>query len=287
MDYFKLNNGIEIPQLGLGVFLANGTDAKEAVKAALKCGYRHIDTAKAYDNEDQVGEAIKESGVPREEIFLVTKMWLDDIYNEEFDEALNASLKKLQTDYLDMYLLHWTVNKEKNAKAWKAMERFAKEGKCRAIGVCNYMEQDLDNLLETAEILPAVNQIEIHPDFTQARIMAYNASKNIATESWSPLGGEGTVVEMLKNPVLVELAEKYHKAPSQVILRWHLQRNCIVIPKSIHENRIKENFDVFDFVLSDEDMAKISGLNIGKRVGPNPYDFWEFWSNTNKETLKK
>jgi len=273
MDYMvKLNNGIEIPGVGLGVFRApDGEETVNAVKWALEAGYRHIDTATCYQNEGSVGLGIKESGVAREDIFITTKMWCSEIDDGKFDEAIAYSLKELGTDYIDLYLLHWPITKEKNIAAYKAMEEYYKKGVLRSIGVSNYTKEMLEELMENTEIVPAVNQIEIHPDFIQEDMRQFCESKGIKVEAWSPLGGQGT--KLLEEEAIVKIAEKHGKTPAQVIIRWDIQRGIIVIPKSVHKERIISNFDVFDFELSQDEMDAISALDAGKRYGPDPVTF--------------
>lgn len=265
----KLANGNEIPRLGLGVWrVEDGDQVIDSVKWALQAGYRLIDTAAVYKNEEGVGEGIRQSGVPREEIFVTTKLWNED---QGYDSALKAfevSLNKLGLDYVDLYLIHWPV-KDKYKDSWRAMEEIYASGRAKAIGVSNFHKHHLEDLLTTAKVKPMVDQIEIHPTLTQEPLRAYLEQEDIAVEAWSPLG-QGTI---LKEPVLVEIGNKYGKTAAQVIIRWHLQNDIIVIPKSVHEQRIKENFDVFDFELSSEDIAAINQLNSDERLGSNPDSF--------------
>lgn len=265
----KLNNGIEIPVLGLGVF-ESGDKTKDAVRFALEYGYRHIDTAKAYYNESFVARGIKESGVKREDIFITTKLWNDDMRAHRQEEAIKESLEALETDYIDLYLIHWPV-KDVFIESWKIMEEYYKNGVFHAIGVSNFHDYHMKELLEIADIVPAVNQIEINPYLSQYPLVEFNSSYNIATECWSPLG-RGSVLD---NPVLLELGVKYQKSVPQIVLRWEIQRGLITIPKSVHEERIAENADIFDFSLSKEDMEKIDSLNKNERSMPsaNPDTF--------------
>lgn len=265
-----LNNGVEIPMLGMGVFQTKeGKETEDAVRWALEAGYRHIDTAKAYGNEKNVGEGIRQSGVNRADIFVTTKLWNDDIRQGNTRDAFFQSLNEMGMDYLDMYLIHWPAGGF--VEAWKEMEKLYKEGYIRAIGVSNFQDYHLNTLLESAEIKPAVNQVECHPLMSQAPLREFCRGHEIACEAWSPLGGTGG--NLLQNEVLCEIAEKYGKSPAQVVIRWDLQSDIITIPKSIHKNRIESNRDVFDFELSQEDMERIDGLNKNLRVGPSPDNF--------------
>jgi diketogulonate reductase-like aldo/keto reductase len=268
MEYATLNNGIKIPYVGLGVFRLNDDKiAYETVRMALDVGYRHIDTAMIYENEEAVGRAIRDSGVPREEIFLTTKLWNDDIRKDNVQGAFEASLQRLKTEYVDLYLVHWPV-KGKYVSVWKEMEKIYAGGKVRAIGVSNYLEHHLDELLETASVIPAVDQIELHPYLTQEKLVNYLHGKNIVPEAWSPFCAKKN--NLLEEPILKEIAEKYGKTPAQVVLRWDIQRGIVVIPKSSNLSRQKENLDIFDFELSEEDMKRISSLNKNQRVGSHP-----------------
>lgn len=261
-----LNNGVKMPQLGFGVFkVPEGEEAYNAVKWALEAGYRGIDTAAVYKNEVSVGKAIKDSGIPREELFITTKVWNEDQGYEETLEAFEKSLERLKLDYVDLYLIHWPV-KEKYKETWKALEKIYADKKSRAIGVSNFHIHHLEDLLETAKIVPAVDQIELHPTLSQEKLSTWLKAHDIAVESWGPLG-QGSD---LKNPVIVEIGEKYNKSSAQVILKWHLQHGFIVIPKSSHKERIAENLNVFDFSLSDEDMEALDKLNTNDRQGTNP-----------------
>ncbi len=264
-----LNNGVEIPVLGLGVY-NSGDETAEAVKTALNLGYRHIDTAKFYFNEADVAKGIKHSGIDRKEIFITTKIWNDDMRAHKQREVIEESLKNLDTDYIDLFLIHWPV-KDVFVETWKIMEEYYKKGVFRAIGVSNFHPQHLKELLNSAEIIPAVNQIEVHPYLTQEELVKYNQDKGIAVECWSPVA-RGKV---FKDEFLQSLADKYSKSVSQIVLRWEVQRDLIVLPKSVHEERLKENAGIFDFKLTDDDMAAISNLNRNERVNEesNPDTF--------------
>lgn len=266
----KLNNGVEIPVIGLGVFKTrDGQETTDSVNWAIEAGYRHIDTAKAYNNEKSVGEGIRKSGIAREELFITTKLWNEDIRQGNTREAFYRSLEALGTDYLDLYLIHWPA--QGFSEAWKEMERLYKEGAVKAIGVSNFQDYHLKQLMETAEITPAVNQIECHPLLTQIPLRNYCRELGIACECWSPLGGTGG--NLLQNQVIGTLAEKYGKSPAQIILRWDIEEDMITIPKSVHQDRIRSNMEVFDFELAPEDVECIRGLNEDRRVGPNPDTF--------------
>lgn len=270
MNFIELNNGIKIPQLGLGVFLSpTGDSTRNAVKWALGNGYRHIDTAMIYENEADVGIAIEESGVKREDIFLTTKLWNDDIRAGRAEEAFNESLEKLRTDYVDLYLIHWPVDGFEDA--WLTMEKLYKQGKIKAIGLSNFHESHLERLNKVATVRPVVNQIESHPYFNNQKLIELSLSQGMEVEVWSPLGrAKGN---LLQDGVINEIAKKYGKSAAQVVIRWHIQRNVIVIPKSIHEERIISNIDVFDFELTQEEMQAINGLDKNLRIGADPDDF--------------
>jgi diketogulonate reductase-like aldo/keto reductase len=270
MKKIELNNHIEIPQIGLGVFRTpSGEVTENAVKWALEAGYRHIDTTWIYGNEESVGKAIKASGIPREEIFLTTKLWNEDIRQRKTREAFETSLKLLQTDYIDLYLIHWPA--EGYVEAWHEMEKLYKEGRIRAIGVSNFHAHHLETLAESSEIIPAVDQIESNPYFNNQALIDYCHSKEIQVEVWSPLGGTGGTI--LSDPVLQAIGKKYGKSPAQVVIRWHIQRNTIVLPKSVHQDRIIANLNVFDFTLSEDDMKQIDALHRNTRTGSDPETF--------------
>ncbi|MFP3722013.1 aldo/keto reductase [Niallia circulans] len=269
----KLSNGVEIPYLGFGVFLVNDPkECEESVLTAIKNGYRSIDTATRYENEEFVGNAIKAAGVSREELFITTKVWVTDFGYEETKKAFHESLKKLQLDYLDLYLIHWAAPGFE--ETWRAMEDLYEEGLIRAIGVCNFQIHHLEKLAETARITPMLNQVETHPLFQQVELRNYLAQHNIAHEAWAPLGqGKNGLFDL---PALTEIAKKHNKTVAQVILRWHLERDTIIIPKSVHEHRIMENADLFGFALDSEDIKTITSLDTNKRSFGNPDDIERF-----------
>jgi diketogulonate reductase-like aldo/keto reductase len=267
----KLNSGYGMPCLGLGVFRSkDGEETYNAVRWALEAGYRHIDTAAAYGNEASVGRAIRDSGIPRDQIFLTTKLWNGEIRAHNEEAAFAQSLKNLGTGYVDLYLVHWPVREEQGyLRVWEKMERFHKEGRARSIGVSNYHVHHLEDLLKTASVLPAVNQVECHPLLTQVELADYCASKGIAFEPWSPLGAG----KLLTHPTLTQIAQRHGKTVAQVILRWDLQRGFICIPKSVHKERIQSNTQLFDFALTEEEMQRIFSLNADERVGADPETF--------------
>lgn len=258
MEYVTLNNGVRMPQLGYGVYQVTKEECKRCVLDALDAGYRHIDTAQSYFNEEEVGQAIKESGIKREEIFLTTKVWLEHYGEEKAYESILESLRKLQTDYVDLLLLHQPFGDAYGA--WRALERAYKEGKAKAIGISNfYVDRMVEFTNFVDEIKPMVNQIEIHPLHQQDEQLEWMKKYNIQPEAWAPFGeGRGGLFE---NEVLKEIGAKYNKSTAQVMLRWHLQRGIVVIPKSTHKERMIENINVFDFELSKEDMDKIATLD--------------------------
>jgi diketogulonate reductase-like aldo/keto reductase len=269
----RLNNGIEMPWLGLGVFkVEEGSELVEAVKAAVKHGYRSIDTAAVYANETSVGQGIREAladnGLKREDLFVTSKVWNADLGYESTIAAYETSLKKLGLDYLDLYLIHWPVA-GKYKEAWRAMEQLYKDGRVKSIGVSNFQVHHLEDLMKDAEIVPVVNQVEFHPLLTQKELRDFTKQHNIQLEAWSPLM-QG---ELLNHPLLKEIADKYSKSIAQVVLRWDLQHEVVTIPKSTKEHRIVENASLFDFELSQEDMDRINGLNENRRVGPDPDNF--------------
>jgi methylglyoxal/glyoxal reductase len=262
----KLNNGVEMPWFGLGVFRAEeGSEVEIAVKVALENGYRSIDTAAVYQNEGGVGNAIRESAVPREEIFLTSKVWNSDQGYDSTFRAFEESLEKLQTNYLDLYLIHWPKGKL-SVETWKAMEELYKKEKIRAIGVSNFLIHHLEDFLPECNVVPAVNQVEFHPELMQPELLEYCQNKNIQPEAWSPIM-KGKVLDI---PVLQALAAKYQKTPVQIVLRWDIQKGVVTIPKSVKPERIISNADIFDFELSAEDMAKIDRLDKIKRIGFHP-----------------
>ncbi|KAG4084829.1 organophosphate reductase [Neocallimastix lanati (nom. inval.)] len=259
MEYKTLSNGLKIPMLGFGVYQIPPNQTKECVLAALRAGYRLIDTAQAYKNEKAVGEAIRESGIPREEIFITTKLWISSFSYEGVQEATERSLEALGVDYIDLMLLHQPMGDY--IGAWRGLEKLYKEGKLKSIGVSNFYPHVITDICETVEIKPMVNQVETHPFFQQTRNLLIMKNYGVAPEAWGPFN-EGKN-NFFTNPILKEIGEKYGKSAAQVSLRWNIQRGVIVIPKSVHEDRIKENFNVFDFKLNDEDMKKISTMDIG------------------------
>lgn len=265
-DTVTLHNGVEMPWLGLGVFkVQEGEEVVQSVKAAIRNGYISIDTAAIYGNEEGVGQAIKESGVPREDLFITTKLWNSEQGYESTLKAFDESMEKLGLDYLDLYLIHWP-GKDKYKETWKAFEKLYKDGRVRAIGVSNFLVHHLEDLIASAEIKPMVNQVEFHPHLTQEDLRAYCKKQGIQLEAWSPLK-QG---QLLDNPVLNEIAEKHNKSVAQVILRWDLQHGVVTIPKSVKEHRIIENSNVFDFELSSEEMDRIDQLNQDSRAGSHP-----------------
>ncbi|CAM3784564.1 aldo/keto reductase [Mesobacillus thioparans] len=268
-DTTKLHNGVEMPWFGLGVFkVKEGSEVVESVKAALKNGYKSIDTAAVYKNEEGVGQALKEAGVPREELFITTKVWNSDQGYESTLQAFETSMEKLGLDYLDLYLIHWPVE-GKYKETWKALEKLYKDGRVRAIGVSNFHVHHLKDLMADAEVKPMVNQVEYHPHLAQTELLEFCKAEGIQMEAWSPLK-QG---ELLSEPTIVEIAEKHGKSPAQIILRWDLQTGVVTIPKSIKEHRIIENADIFDFELFSEDMDRLNSLNKDERVGPDPDNF--------------
>lgn len=270
IPYIELANGVMIPQVGLGVFRMDDEQVLSSVQASIKNGYRHIDTASFYDNEAAVGKAIKASGIDRKYLFITTKIWNNVRGYDETIAQFNDSLQKLGLDYLDLYLIHWPASGfEEN---WRAMEDLYKAGKVRAIGVSNFKAHHIEQLMKTATIAPMVDQVETHPYFQQTDLHEYLQEKNIAHEAWSPLGGG--INDVIDNPTLKAIGAKYDKTPAQVVLRWHIQRGEIIIPKSTHESRIKENIDLFDyhFDLTPDEMAQIAQLDEDKRVGADPDD---------------
>ena len=273
-DRYKLNNGVKIPIIGFGTWQTpDGQVAEESVLAALNSGYRHIDTAAAYGNEESVGAAIKKSGINRHELFVTTKLWNSDHGYQNTKNAIDTSLEKLGLDYLDLYLIHWpnpaTMRDnwaELNAESWQAMEEAVQAGKIRAIGVSNFRKHHLDELLKTAEIKPAVNQNYLNPSDMQEDLVKYNDSLGIVNEAYSPLGTGG----LLSNEVVNEIAEKYGKSPAQILIRWSLDHNFLPLPKSVHPDYIKANADVFDFDIEPEDMKKLDGLHGAAKMANDP-----------------
>lgn len=265
-----LNDGATIPQLGFGVWQVPADEAETVVAEALKVGYRHIDNAAVYGNEEGVGRAIAASGIPREELFITTKVWVSDFKAGNTKQALRTSLEKLGLDYVDLYLIHWpSPADEAYLDAWKAMEEMQAEGLTRSIGVSNFLPEHLERVAEAGTVIPAINQVEIHPALQQRDYQEANERHGIATQAWSPLA-QGAVFE--DEPV-VAAAEAHGVSPAQVVIRWHLQRGRILFPKSVTPERIASNFDVFGFELSETELAAIDGLERDGRTGPNPGEF--------------
>ncbi|MFD7597607.1 aldo/keto reductase [Kitasatospora sp. NPDC059812] len=266
----KLNNGVEIPQLGFGVFQVPDAETAAAVTSALEAGYRSIDTAAIYGNETGVGRALAASGLPREDLFVTTKLWNADQGYDATLRAFDAGLAKLGLEYLDLYLIHWpTPARDLYLDSWRAVERLASEGRIRAAGVSNFQPAHLQRLLDESRLVPAVNQVELHPGLQQAELRAFHTEHGIATEAWSPLA-QGAVLD---DPAITAIAARTGKSAAQVVLRWHLQLGNIVIPKSVTPARIRQNLDVFDFQLTDEDMATIAATDRDLRTGPHPDQF--------------
>jgi diketogulonate reductase-like aldo/keto reductase len=266
-----LNNGVEMPQLGFGVWQVPDAEAEKAVATALEAGYRSIDTAAIYGNEEGTGKAVAASGIAREKLFVTTKLWNADQGYDATLRAFDASLDKLGLDYLDLYLIHWPLpSKDSYVDTYKALEKIYADGRAKAIGVSNFLPEHLERLLSETSIIPAVNQIELHPHLQQRAAREFHAEQGIATEAWSPLGqGKG----LLEVPAIVAIAQKHGRTPAQIVLRWHVQLGNVVIPKSVTPSRIVENIDVFDFELDLEDIAAISALNEDRRLGPDPATF--------------
>ncbi|WP_026927293.1 aldo/keto reductase [Granulicoccus phenolivorans] len=258
-----LNDGHTIPQLGFGVWQISSDDIVPALRTALETGYRHIDTAAIYGNEEGVGQAIRESGIPREELFITTKLWNDR--HTDAPAALAESLEKLGLDQVDLYLIHWAVPGT-YVQAWLALEDLQRQGLTRSIGVSNFLEHHLTDVLEAGSVVPAVNQIEVHPSHTRPHLRAFNDEHGILTQSWSPLGRNHDI----GNPLITHIAEEVGRTPAQVILRWHLQNDLIVFPRSVTPSRIRENIALFDFELTTEQKEAIDGLNRDNRVGGDP-----------------
>jgi len=268
-DTATLNNGVKMPWFGLGVYKAEeGEEVGFAVRTAIETGYRAIDTAALYGNERGVGKAVKDSGIKREDIFITTKVWNDHHGSDLALKAFDESRKKLNMDYLDLYLIHWP-GKDKYKDTWKALEKLYKDGYVRAIGVSNFQIHHLEDLIADSEFIPMVNQVEYHPRLTQKNLYDYCKKQGIQLEAWSPIM-KGRLTD---NPTLIELGKKYGKTPSQVILRWDLEKEVITIPKSVNKNRIIENANIFDFQLEKEDIETIDQLNQNNRVGLNPDNF--------------
>ena len=266
---FTLHNGVDMPYLGLGVYLSEtGGEVEQAIHWALETGYRHIDTASVYGNEDGVGKAIAETDVPREDIFIVSKVWNTDQGYESTLRAFDASMDRLGLDYLDLYLIHWPVM-GKYKDTWKALEKLYADKRIRAIGVSNFLRHHLEDLLTSAQIVPMVNQMEFHPYLVQQDLLDYCSSKSIQYEAWSPLM-QGRIVDV---DAIKGIAGKYGKTPAQVVLRWDLQKGVVTIPKSVKKHRIEENAGLFDFKLTADEVQFLDSLERGKRFGPDPDNF--------------
>lgn len=269
-DVIKLHDGNLMPQLGLGVWQATNEQVVSAINKALEVGYRSIDTAAAYHNEEGVGRALKQSALPREALFITTKLWNDD--QQHPADALQRSLEKLGLDYVDLWLMHWPVpTKGHYVDAWKGMIALQQQGLVKSIGVCNFNIDHLQKIMDETGVRPVINQIELHPYLQQRQLQVWNATHQIQTESWSPLAqaGEG----IFEQKLIHRLAEKYRKTPAQIVIRWHLDNGLVVIPKSVTPARIEENFNVWDFRLDKEELALFAELDCGKRLGPNPERF--------------
>src|SRR5207247_280513 len=275
-----LNNDVAMPVLGFGVFRSPPEETTAAVETAIADGYRLIDTAASYDNEREVGAAIRASGIDRTEMFITTKLWISDYGYDEALVGFEGCLRRLGLDYVDLFLLHHPVptDFDRTVAAYTAIEKVMAQGRARAIGVSNFSEQHLENLMQRTEVVPAVNQVELHPFFTQQPLRAFHAKHGITTEAWSPLGGiqryrpadPNAVLNALEHPTVTSIADKYGKTPAQVVLRWHHEHGVVAIPKSVRPHRIKENIDVFDFELTAEEVAAIDALDTGVRGGPDP-----------------
>ncbi|MBA8793453.1 2,5-diketo-D-gluconate reductase A [Friedmanniella endophytica] len=265
-----LNDGLQIPQFGLGVWQVSTDDIEPAVGKALEVGYRHIDTAAMYGNEEGVGRAIAQSGIARDELWVTTKLNNNAHGFEESQQALKDSLGKLGLDHVDLYLIHWPLPARNDyVDTWKGLVELQKQGLTRSIGVSNFQPDHLDAIIAATGVTPSVNQVEIHPTFTQTALVAKHQELGVHTEAWSPLGQ----AEDLRNETVTQLADKLGKTPAQVILRWHLQKGYIVFPKSVTPSRIEENFQIFDFELTGDDVAAIDALDEGNRIGPDPDQF--------------
>ena len=267
----RLNNGVEIPQLGFGVYQVPPEDTAEAVQTALEIGYRHIDTAEMYRNEKGVGEGIRNSGVPREEVFVTSKLNNGFHAHDAALEAFDGTLEALEFDYVDLFLIHWPLPgiDVDYVETWKAMEAIYASGRCRAIGVSNFQPHHLRRVFAESEVRPAVNQIEVHPYLANDEVRAFGAEHEIVTEAWSPIA-QGRVLD---DPAITAIAERLGRTPAQVVLRWHVQRGDVVFPKSVTRSRVEENFDIFDFELSEDDLREITALNRDERTGPDPDTF--------------
>lgn len=278
---YRLNNGVTIPCVGYGTFRTPADVAERAVVDAIDVGYRLIDTAAVYGNEEAVGQGIKDSGINRHRLFVTSKLWNDHRGYQKTRQAIDETLARLQMDYLDLYLIHWPANEKQfgaraaeiNAETWRAMEEAYHDGKIRALGLSNFLPHHIVALMRTAKVAPAVDQIEVHPGWPHVEEVKYLQAHNILVEGWAPLGGQGAMV--MTNPTILQLAEKYGKTPAQLCLRWLIQRGVLPLPKSVHKERMVQNTALFDFELSDEDMQKITVLpNLGGQCAdPDEVDF--------------
>lgn len=270
VPYLEMNDGHRIPQLGFGVFQVPAEDTTEAVSQALSTGYRSIDTAAAYGNEAGVGEAIRASGLPREDVFVTTKLWNSSHGHDRALRAFEKSLGRLGLDYVDLYLIHWPVpSRDQYVETWQALTEAKTDGRARSIGVSNFNIAHLERIIEATGVIPAVNQVELHPQFSQAELRRFHAEQGILTEAWSPLARG----QLLDEPAIREIADQHRRSPAQVVLRWQVQLGNVVIPKSVTPSRIEENFRIFDFELSAEEMSAIDQLDQGQRIGPDPDEF--------------
>lgn len=278
-----LNNGVDMPMLGLGVYMTPGDQTARAVESALSAGYRMVDTAAAYGNEREVGEGVRRSGLNRSEVFVTTKLWMADYGYNNALRGFDASLEKLGLDYVDLYLLHWPAPSTFDAtiEAYRAAEHMLAQGRTRAIGVCNFNPAHLERLAQASSIVPVLNQIELHPFFAQQELRAENARRNMLTQAWSPIGGiyinhptdPSQITRVLDHPGIVDIAAKHGKTPAQVVLRWHIQHGNAVIPKSVNPERIRQNILVFDFALEQDDMRAIDAIDTRERGGRDPEVF--------------
>ncbi len=266
-----LNDGVEIPQFGFGVYQIPSDEVVAPVRTAIECGYRLIDTAALYENEEGVGEAVRESGLPRGEVFVTTKVWNTDQGYDATMRAFDASMARLGLDVVDLYLIHWpTQARDLYVETWRALEKLRADGRVRSIGVSNFQPAHIQRLLDETGVVPSVNQVELHPRLPQDELRAFHAQHGIATEAWGPIGqGRG----LLEESAVVEIAESVGRTPAQVVLRWHVQIGTIAIPKSSNPERIRQNLEVFDFTLDDEQMARLATLATGERLGPDPDTF--------------
>src|SRR5436190_3133284 len=265
-----LNNGRKIPQLGFGTWQISDAEVPRALESALAAGYRSVDTAAAYGNEEGVGVAIRASNLPRNELFITTKVWNDRHGGDNTIRAFDESLKRLMLDYVDLYLIHWPVPKlDLYVESWRALVKLQEEGRARSIGVSNFNASHLSRIIKETGFVPAVNQIELHPRLSQKKLRDFHARHNITTESWSPLG-QG---QLISDKMVAQLAAKHGKTPAQIILRWHVEQGLVTIPKSSNPSRLRENIAIFDFQMDTDDMAKLDNLDRGERIGPDPESY--------------